>query len=179
MDNHSFPNNVSEKGGEIRSHRIGGIRRNYMMGMIFRQRWYISSYWDHLYYNGYKFKAFRFFHGPLASYAKLRVAHASGMPGTFSPPPRVSNPVVHHGTCVTHVPWCMPGSVTSGFLWSRWRGKRSRHSRRMCNPQFYVSGKRPIGSTNWLWRSRSVNPLFIPLLHNLREALHPSAAPDN
>ena len=26
----------------------------------------------------------------------------------------------------------------------RWRGKRSRHSRRMCNPQFYVSGKRPI-----------------------------------
>ena len=28
-------------------------------------------------------------------------------------------------------------------LW--WRGKRSRHSRRMCNSQFYVSGKRPIG----------------------------------
>ena len=26
----------------------------------------------------------------------------------------------------------------------RWRGKRSRHSRRMRNPQFYVSGKRPI-----------------------------------
>ena len=27
----------------------------------------------------------------------------------------------------------------------RCRGERSRHSRRMCNPQFYVSGKRPIG----------------------------------
>ena len=47
-------------------------------------------------------------------------------------------------TFVTHVPWCMPGSLSSSFLWSRWRGKRFRHSRRMRNPQFYVSGKRPI-----------------------------------
>ena len=29
---------------------------------------------------------------------------------------------MHHGTCVTHVPWCMPGSLTSGFLWKRRRG---------------------------------------------------------
>ena len=50
-------------------------------------------------------------------------AHAPGMPGTFSPPPRVSDPDMHHGTCVTHVPWCMPGSLTSSFLWSWWRGK--------------------------------------------------------
>ena len=62
----------------------------------------------------------------------------------FPRPPRVSDPDMHHGTCVTHVPWCMPGSVTSGFLWSRWLGKRSRHPRRMRNPQCYVSGKRPI-----------------------------------
>ena len=61
------------------------------------------------------------------------------MPGTFSPPPRVSDPDMHHGICVMHMPWCMPGSLTSGFLWNRWRGKRSRHSRRMRNPQFYVS----------------------------------------
>ena len=40
------------------------------------------------------------------------------MPGTFSPSPRVSDPDMHHGTCVTHVPWCMPGSLTS-FLWNR------------------------------------------------------------
>ena len=53
---------------------------------------------------------------------KIASAHAPGMPGTFSPPPRVSDPDMHHGTCVTHVPWCMPGSLTSGFLWSRWRG---------------------------------------------------------
>ena len=31
-----------------------------------------------------------------------------------------------------------------GIAKPRWRGKRSRHSRRMRNPQFYVSGKRPI-----------------------------------
>ena len=81
---------------------------------------------------------------PLARYVKLRVAHAPGMLGTFSPSLRVSDPDMHHGTCLTHVPWCMPGSLTSGFLWSRWRGKRSRHSRSMRNPQFYVSGKRPM-----------------------------------
>ena len=64
--------------------------------------------------------------------------------GTFFPPPWVRNPDMHHGTCVTHVPWCMPGPLTSGFLWSWWRGKCSKHSRRMRNPQFYVSGKRPM-----------------------------------
>ena len=83
-------------------------------------------------------------HGPLARYVKLRVAHSPGISGTFSPPPLVTDPETHQGTCVTHVPWCMPGSLTSGFLWSQWWGKRSRHSRRMHNPQFYVSGKRPM-----------------------------------
>ena len=78
---------------------------------------------------------------PLTRYAKL---HAPGMSGTFSPAPRVTDPDMHHGTCVTHVPWCMPGSLTSGFLWSQWREKRSRHSRRMRNPQFCVSGKRSL-----------------------------------
>ena len=66
------------------------------------------------------------------------------MPGTFSPPAWVNDPDMHHGTCVTHVPWCMPGSLTCGFLWSWCREKPSRHSRRMRYPQFYVSGKRPI-----------------------------------
>ena len=82
--------------------------------------------------------------GPLARSVKLRVTHAPGMPGTFSPQPLVNDLDMHHGTCVMHVPWCMPGSLTSGFLWSRWRGKRSQHSRRMRNRQFYVSGKRPM-----------------------------------
>ena len=65
----------------------------------------------------------------LVRYVKLRVVHAPGMPGTFSPPLQVSDRDMHLGMpCVTHVPWCMPGSLTNDFLWSWWRGKRSRHS---------------------------------------------------
>ena len=64
-------------------------------------------------------------HGPLARFVNLRVAHAPEMPGTFPPPPRLSDPDMHHGTCVTHVPWCMPGSLTSSFFWSRRWGETS------------------------------------------------------
>ena len=58
-------------------------------------------------------------HGPLTRYVKLRVAHAPGMLGPFPPPPMsgkplISDPDMHHGTCVTHVPWCMSGSLTRG-----------------------------------------------------------------
>ena len=59
-------------------------------------------------------------HGPLTRYVKLRVVHAPRMPGTFSPAarpqrkPLVSDPGMHHGTCVTHVLWCMSGSLTYG-----------------------------------------------------------------
>ena len=61
--------------------------------------------------------------GPIARYVKLRVAHAPGMPGTFSAPPRASDPDMHHGTCVTHVPWCMSGSLTSGLTLKSVAGK--------------------------------------------------------
>ena len=88
--------------------------------------------------------------GPLARYAKLWVAYAQGMPGTFSPPTRVYYPDMHHGTCVTHVPWCIPGSLTSDFLWSRWRGKRSQHSRCMCNPHFTYLVRGPCITHGWL-----------------------------
>ena len=53
-------------------------------------------------------------------------------------------------TCITTRVWrtcrdaCRDGSLTSRFLWSRWWGKCSRHARRMRNPQFCVSGKRPM-----------------------------------
>ena len=83
-------------------------------------------------------------HGPLTSYVKLRVAHALGVPGTFSPPPnsmetaslrfRYASRHVRHAHAVMHV----------GIAKSRWRWKRSRHSRRMRNPQFYVSEKRSM-----------------------------------
>ena len=84
------------------------------------------------------------FNGQLARYINLWVAHAPGMPGTFSPPPLVRYPGMHHVTCATHVPWCIPGSLISGLSWSRWREKHSWHSQRMRNPQFCVTGKRPI-----------------------------------
>ena len=61
--------------------------------------------------------------------------------------PLVNDPGLHHGTCharaVMHV----------GIANPRWRGKRSRHSWRMRNPTFYVSGKRLMGdgSTRHRW----------------------------
>ena len=92
-------------------------------------------------------------HGPLARYVKLRVAHA---PGMFSPLSRVSDPDLHHGTWATHVPCCMPGSLTSDFRWSRCRRKRSRQSRRMRDPQIYLSGKRPIECL-WIEQNATTN----------------------
>ena len=85
-----------------------------------------------------------YYHGPLTRYIALQVAHAPKKPGTFSPPPtsketaswgsRHASLHVRHARAVMH--------VGIANLW--WRGKRSRHSRRMRNPQFYVSGKRPM-----------------------------------
>ena len=40
--------------------------------------------------------------------------------------------------------WSVIPTCITACAWRTWRGKRSRHSRRMHNPQFYVSGKRPI-----------------------------------
>ena len=62
---------------------------------------------------------FLIIHGPLTRYIKLRVTHVPGMPGTFSQlrlqrKPLVSDSDMQHGTCVTHVPWCMSGSFTHG-----------------------------------------------------------------
>ena len=56
----------------------------------------------------------------------------------FPPQPRFSNPDMHHGTCVTRVPWYMSGSLTIGFLWNRVRGKR----------------KRPMGTYYWPIKTR-------------------------
>ena len=108
------------------------------------------------------------FYGLLARCIKLRFAHAPRMPGTYSPPPRRSDPDMHLGMCWTHVPWCLPRSLTSGFLWNRRRGKGSWHSRRMRNPKFYVSGKRPINSF-WLYLAAS--------RETLREHMFPNFVP--
>ena len=55
-----------------------------------------------------------------------------------------SDPGMHHGTCVTHVPLCMSGSLTRGG------GENSRYSLRMRNSQLCVSGKRPINEVPFL-----------------------------
>ena len=84
----------------------------------------------------------------------------AGNAGNVSQPPRVSDPDMHHDTCVTLVPWCMLGSLTSGFLWSRWREKRSRHSRCMRNQQFYVTDKRPMETyCNWNLSQGRLHPI--------------------
>ena len=89
-----------------------------------------------------------------ASYVEFRVAHAPGMPGMFSRLRGLATPTcisgMHHGTCVTHVPWCMPGSLTSGFLWIPWRENvpdiPGAYTTR--NFTYYISGKRPTDSPN-------------------------------
>ena len=78
-----------------------------------------------------------------------RVAHAPVMPGTFSPPPTSKETAssrhaprhVRHVRVVMHV----------GIANQRWRGKRSRHSRRMHNPQFCESGKGPMDKLPGVW----------------------------
>ena len=58
-------------------------------------------------------------YGPLTRYVQFRVVHAPGMPRTFSRywflrKPLVSDPGMHHATCVTHVPWYMSEWLTRG-----------------------------------------------------------------
>ena len=58
-----------------------------------------------------------YIHGTLTRYVKLRVVHASRIPELFlrhrlQREPLVNDPGMHHDTCVSHVPWCMLGSLT-------------------------------------------------------------------
>ena len=50
----------------------------------------------------------------------------------------VSDPGMHHGTCVTHVSWCMSGSLTCGD------GKTFPAFPAHAHQQFCVSGKTPV-----------------------------------
>ena len=51
---------------------------------------------------------------------KIAICACAGNAGNVFPhrrfrrKPLVSDPGMHHGTCVTHVPWCMSGSLTCG-----------------------------------------------------------------
>ena len=65
----------------------------------------------------------------------------------------VSDPGIHHGRYVAHVPWCTSGSLVMhvGIANPRWREKRSQHSWRMRNPQFDVSDKSPMRLISFIW----------------------------
>ena len=84
-------------------------------------------------------------HSPWASYQIRKIAGCAcaGNAGNVFPcdrlqrKPLASDPGMHHGTCVTHVPWCMSGSLTRG-------GKTFPVIPAHAHPQFYVSGKRPM-----------------------------------
>ena len=83
-------------------------------------------------------------YGPLTRYRKLPVAHALGMPGMFSPPPTSKETASYRSQHASRHVRDARAVMHDGNANSQWRGKRYRHSRRMHNPQFYVSGKRPI-----------------------------------
>ena len=57
----------------------------------------------------------------------------------------VSDPGIHHGPCVTHVPWCMSGSLTCVD------GKTFPAFPAHAHPRFCISGKRPIMQPRRLW----------------------------
>ena len=65
----------------------------------------VLDYWQ--FYQRYRGHWEEARHGSLSRYVTLWVAHAPGMPGTFSQPPLVSDPDMHHGTCMmcNHLKW--------------------------------------------------------------------------
>ena len=76
-------------------------------------------------------------------------ACAGNAGNVFSATSGYNDPDMHHSTCVTHVPWCMPGSLTNGFLWRRWRGKRSRHSGACATRNFAYLVRGPLNDVNF------------------------------
>ena len=76
----------------------------------------------------------------------------------FQSKPLVSDPGMHHGTCATHVPWCMSGSLTCGD------GKTFPAFPAHAHPQFCVSGKRPMGlALIWTLGTKPLpGPVYFP-----------------
>ena len=88
-------------------------------------------------------------HGPLTRYAKLQVAHAPGMPGTFSPAADFEgNRYLAIPACITARAWRTCRDACRDRL-PAVTGKTFPAFPAHAHPQFCVSGKRPI-----LWRQR-------------------------
>ena len=85
----------------------------------------------------------------------------------FQSKPLVSDPGMHHGTCVTHVPWCMSGSLTCGDgesipgacapailrIWQEAHGRQ----RRLYPPQVARHNR----THRWSYRKKTHNIPFI------------------
>ena len=149
------------------------------------QHWYLHSDTDHNNNSANRQHLYRFIitlrlmhQSPINAWASCQIRKIAGCAcarnaGNVFPATARKRSDMHNGTWVTHVPRCMPGSLTCGFLWSRWRGKRSRHSQRMRNPQFCLSGERPIdgrmrqGPTGYLLWSLLLMIAMIPKSQSL------------
>ena len=85
-------------------------------------------------------------HGPLARYVKLRVAHAPGMPGTFSPAADFKeNRLLAIPACITARAWRTCRDACRDRLHAV-TGKTFPAFPAHAHPQFYVSGKRHGGA---------------------------------
>ena len=123
------------------------IRRSYdrlISTMVFpilvRQHLYIES--------GPRSSSYRLprCHGPLTRYVKLQVAHAPGMPGTFSPAADFKeNRLLAIPACITARAWRTCRDACRDRLHAV-TGKTFPAFPAHAHPQFYVSGKRPIGA---------------------------------
>ena len=83
-------------------------------------------------------------HGPLARYVKIRVAHAPGMPGTFSPAANFrGNYYIAIPACITARAWRTCRDACRDRL-PAVTGKTFPAFPAHAQPQFCVSGKRPI-----------------------------------
>ena len=83
-------------------------------------------------------------HGPLTRYVKLQVAHAPGMPGTFSPAADFKeNRLLAIPACITARAWRTCRDACRDRLHAV-TGKTFPAFPAHAHPQFYVSGKRPM-----------------------------------
>ena len=107
-------------------------------------------------------------YGPLTRYVTLRVAHAPGMPGTFSPTADVKGnrkleiPARASRTCHDACRDRLPASL---------RGKRSRHSRRMRTHSFTYLARGP-------WHHYAVISYMIILFGRRMRSWHGNTFPE-
>ena len=86
------------------------------------------------------------YHGPLTRYVncglRMRRECRERFPRHWlQRKPLVRDPDMHHGTCVTHVPWCKSGSLTRGG------GENVPGIPGACAPRTIISGKKPMNKT--------------------------------